>query len=99
MSATGKATARRQEGHLASLLRPFTHLAARVPLDELNPATSSLKGEARRLAQASARQNWTEVDRADPTIVAHAIWQSRRPGEPFPTKFFHPPPKGEDDDN
>lgn len=80
-------------------LRPYTHLPARLPLDELNPPLAALRGPAKRLAQASAALDWTDVDRADPRTVAQSVWLAQRPGVPFPWKHFHPPEKTEDDDD
>jgi DNA-binding beta-propeller fold protein YncE len=79
-------------------LRPFTHVENRVPLDELNPPIAQLKGEAKRLALACSKLDWREVDRADPGIVARAVWLAQRPGEAFPVRFFHPPEKADLDD-
>jgi len=76
---------------------PFTHLANRIPLDELNPPTTALRGESKRLALACAKLDWSDVDRADPKIVARAVWLAQRPGEPFPTKWYNLNVKGDDD--
>lgn len=75
---------------------PYIHRPTRVPLDEMNPPASALRGEARRLAQASARLDWSDVDRADAAIVARAVWLAQRPGQPFPWRSFKPN-KDEDD--
>jgi hypothetical protein len=79
-------------------LRPYAHSKNRVPLDELNPSVAQLKGESKRLALACERLDWREVDRADATTVARAVWAAQRPGEAFPKRFFRPPPKVDDDD-
>ncbi|MDQ3814502.1 MAG: beta-propeller fold lactonase family protein [Armatimonadota bacterium] len=76
--------------------RPYTHVPNRVPLDEMNPPARALRGEARRLAEASARLDWSDVDRADATIVARAVWLAQRPGQPFPWHRFKP---NKDDDD
>lgn len=78
-------------------LKPFEALPNKIPLDEMNPRPSALKGEARRLAEACARLDWSDVDRADATTVARAVWGANRPGEPFPWHAFHPN-KDDDDD-
>jgi hypothetical protein len=77
-------------------LRPYAHRPNRVPLDEMNPRLSALKGEALRLAKASMALDFSEVDRANPTILARAAWQQQHPTRPFPWSHFHPP--AEDDD-
>lgn len=76
---------------------PFTHIANRIPLDELNPPTTALRGESKRLALACAKLDWSDVDRADPKVVARAVWLAQRPGEPFPTKWYNLNVKGDDD--
>lgn len=70
-------------------LTPYTVQTNRVALDEMNPPASALRGEARKLAEACAKQDWTSVDRADPTIVARSIWHAQKPGVPFPKNAFH----------
>lgn len=69
-------------------LRPYAHRPNRIPLDEMNPPAAALRGEARRLAEASERLDWSDVDRADAATVAQAVWRSLRPGKPFPWAMF-----------
>ncbi len=76
---------------------PFTHIANRIPLDELNPPTAALHGERKRLALACAKLDWSDVDRADPRVVARAVWQAQRPNDPFPTKWYNLNVKGDED--
>jgi hypothetical protein len=76
--------------------RPFVHLKNTVPLDELNPPATALKGVQKQLAQACMKLDWSDVDRADATIVARAVWNAERPATPFPWKSFHP---AKDDDD
>lgn len=71
-------------------LRPYTHRPNRIPLDEMNPNPKALSGEARRLAEACGRLDWSDVDRADATTVARAVWNSVHPNRPFPWAHFHP---------
>ncbi|WP_395094331.1 alkaline phosphatase family protein [Armatimonas sp.] len=79
-------------------LAPFTSLLNRIPLDELNPAKTTLAGEARRLAEACEKLNWDDVDRADAEIVARAIWSAQKPKTPFPDTLYQPPTGGDGDD-
>jgi YVTN family beta-propeller protein len=76
-------------------LTPFTHLPNRIPLDQSNMPLTALSGEGRRLAAASAKLDWSDVDRADAATVARAVWHSRFPNRPFPERHFHP---NEDDE-
>jgi hypothetical protein len=79
-------------------LRPYDHLEAGVPLDEMNPPVAALKGTQKQLAIASSKLDWSDVDRADATVLARAVWNLQRPGVAFPTKKFHPNAKVDDDD-
>jgi hypothetical protein len=69
-------------------LRPYTHLPNRIRLDEMNPPATALRGQARRLAQASDRLDWSDVDRAHAATVARAVWSAQRPGKAFPWHSF-----------
>ncbi|HVK04511.1 MAG TPA: bifunctional YncE family protein/alkaline phosphatase family protein [Armatimonadaceae bacterium] len=71
---------------------PYTHLKNRIPLDEMNPRPQALNHdpEAKRLAIASDRLDWSDVDRAHAETVARAVWHSRFPQRPFPMEHFHP---------
>lgn len=77
---------------------PYTHKPNQTPLDDLNPPLSALKGEALALAKASMRQDFSEVDRADFTVLARAAWSQQNAGRPFPWRYFHPPAHDDDDD-
>ncbi|HTK74273.1 MAG TPA: alkaline phosphatase family protein, partial [Gemmataceae bacterium] len=77
---------------------PYTHVANKVPLDEMNPPAEALNGEAKRLAEACDKLDWSQVDRANFETVARAAWISTRPGEAFPIAKFHPYEDMDDDD-
>lgn len=77
---------------------PYQHSPNNIPLDERNPVKAALKGNALRLAIRSEKQDWTNYDKADPTTVAEAMWQSQRPNTPFPWAKFRPPSDGDDDE-
>lgn len=78
--------------------RPFEHLENRIPLDEMNPPLSALKGTARQHAAASLKLDWSEPDVADATTLARAVWAFEKPGRAFPWKKFHPAVDEDDDD-
>lgn len=69
---------------------PFTHVPARIALDELNPPKSQLRGDALKWAAASERLDWSDVDRADADVVARAVWHAQKPNAPFPDRHFRP---------
>jgi hypothetical protein len=68
---------------------PYTHAPNRIPLDELNPPVAALRGERKKWAQACVRLDWSDVDRANPGIVARAVWEVQRPGEAFPRRWYN----------
>ena len=77
-------------------LATFTHIPTNIPLDQLNPPRSQLKGEALHWATASEKLNWKDVDLADATTVARAVWYSIRGKARFPHEEFRP---NKDDDD
>ncbi|MGV3722731.1 MAG: alkaline phosphatase family protein, partial [Actinomycetota bacterium] len=79
-------------------LRPYTHRPNVIPLDEMNPSPKALSGEARRLAEACDRLDWSDVDRADATTVARAVWLSVKGDRPFPWTHFHPNEEDSDEE-
>jgi hypothetical protein len=70
--------------------RPYKALPSNIPLDQMYKSIAALQGEARRLATASHRLDWSGVDRDDAGIVARAAWHSVQPNQPFPVAKFHP---------
>lgn len=77
-------------------VKPYTHLPARIALDEMNPPRQALKGEALRHALASERLDIDEPDRMDPEASTRAVWFSAMPGRPFPERHYRPT-KDDDD--
>lgn len=66
-------------------LRPYRALPARVPLDELNPPASALRGERRRLALRSARLPLERPDEADEDELNRILWHlARGVDAPYP---------------
>lgn len=65
--------------HVFTTKADFTTYRARpnlIPLDELNPAVSALKGVERDWAIASSRMNFSQPDAADEDLLNRAIWYS-----------------------
>ncbi len=71
--------------------RPYTARPNRIPLDEMNPPARQLQGQARALALACEKLDWSGVDRAHASTVARAVWHSAKPNVPFPERFYRPP--------
>ncbi|MCX6611315.1 MAG: bifunctional YncE family protein/alkaline phosphatase family protein [Acidobacteria bacterium] len=55
-------------------LKPFTHVPAKVKLDELNPPLKALKGRERWAAEESAKMNWSEVDDVPTDTLNRILW-------------------------
>jgi DNA-binding beta-propeller fold protein YncE len=72
----------------AANLDPYECRVPKIALDTMNPAADKAQGDGRRLALESQNQNWREYDRADPRVVAEAIWHSVHPDRPFPQHYF-----------
>jgi YVTN family beta-propeller protein len=57
-------------------LTPFTALPNRIPLDEMNPPLSALKGLQRELARFSMTINTSEPDSSPADLLNRTIWHS-----------------------
>jgi hypothetical protein len=79
--------------------RPFAHVENRIPLDELNPPLTALKGASKQHAIACSKLDWSDVDRADASTLVRAIWAFERPGKAFPSAKFHPVDDDDDDED
>jgi hypothetical protein len=55
---------------------PYTALKNQIPLNEMNPQISALKGLRRQMAIASTKMNFSEPDRAPEDLLNHVIWWS-----------------------
>jgi hypothetical protein len=65
----------------------YTALRNEVPLDEMNPPRSALRGLARELAEASERMNFSEPDVAPEDVLNRAVWHSVKGYEtPYPAQ-------------
>ena len=56
--------------------RPYTCLPNGVPLDEMNPKASALKGKALYWAQKSLEQRFDRIDGADEDTLNRILWHS-----------------------
>jgi hypothetical protein len=73
--------------------RPDPRPYACRPVDEktlaaVNPSRSALTGRMRRLAEASARQNFARIDAADEDTLNRILWHAAKgPDAPYPAAF------------
>ena len=67
-------------------LRPYTARPNNIPLDELNPPVTALRGEARHWAQVSARIDFAHVDAAPEDTLNRILWYSSKGNAPYPAQ-------------
>ena len=61
-------------------LSPYTVTPNQVAIDELNPPIKKLTSlEAKRLAAACEKMDWSEPDVQDQDLLNQAIWQREAP--------------------
>jgi len=65
-------------------LTPFTHVANKVPLDEMNPPVARLTGRAREWAKKSLELDLDDCDAADEDTLNRILWFSARGEEAYP---------------
>ncbi len=69
-------------------LTPFTAVANRIPLDELNPPLRQLRGKALARAKKSLELNLDEADAADEDTFNRILWHSvMGDTAPYPVQF------------
>ena len=79
-------------------LVPYTHLANRIPLDELNRPLSALSGAALRFAKLSIRNTRAGVDRGNDDQMNRILWFAAKGHVPYPRAYVSAV-KDEDDDD
>ena len=57
-------------------LRPYTVKPNTIPLDEMNPKLTALRGKQRYWAEQSLKQPLDDVDEADEDTLNRIIWHS-----------------------
>ncbi len=65
----------------APVMEAFDDIPPKVDLEAKNPATGSG-------ATASAKLDFSDVDRCDPQTLNHILWEALRPGMPMPAPVF-----------
>lgn len=62
----------------------FQALANKIPLDEMNPSLSQLKGKALQMAKQSATGLFTEIDDGDDDAMNEILWFALKGNIPYP---------------
>ncbi len=74
----------------------YTAIPNRIPLNEMNPKMSSLKGKDLYYAQQSLRPEFEHIDGGNDDLMNRIIWHATKGNKPYPDKYAG---KDEDDDD
>ena len=66
-------------------LRPFTHIDAKIPMDEMNKPLKALNGRALWAARQSMAIDWNEPDEAPQDVLNRILWwDAKGYDKPYP---------------
>jgi hypothetical protein len=69
-------------------LRPFTALANRIPLNQMNPTKAKASPKEKEAAEQSEAMDWDEPDRVDDDLLNRILWHAMKGhGAPYPAEF------------
>jgi YVTN family beta-propeller protein len=68
-------------------LTPYKALDNQVPLDEMNPKMTSLKGKALYYAQKSMEPQFDGIDSGDDDLFNRILWFAMKGNEKYPKRF------------
>ncbi len=69
-------------------LAPYTARKNNVPLDQLNPPKTALRGEALHWAKKSEQQDFAKIDAADEDTLNRILWfAAKGPDAPYPARL------------
>lgn len=68
-------------------LTPYGAVPNRIKLDEMNPPTKALRGQALYWARKSQEMNLNDVDAADEDTFNRILWHSVRGEAAYPVRF------------
>ncbi|MBI5707939.1 MAG: beta-propeller fold lactonase family protein [Armatimonadetes bacterium] len=68
-------------------LRPYRCLPSNVPLDELNPKKSALKGEAKYWAEQSSKLDFSRPDAGNDDLRNRILWYATMGAKPYPSEW------------
>jgi len=74
-------------------LTPFQSVKNQIPLDEMNPPLSALKGTALHYAEKSMEPQFDGIDSGDDDLFNRILWFAMKGKEKYPKKF-----SGKDED-
>ena len=68
-------------------LSPYISVPNEIPLDEMNPDLSQLKGTALRYAKKSMEPQFEKIDTGDDATFNRIIWFAMKGKKPYPAKY------------
>ena len=68
-------------------LTPYTALPSNIPIDEMNPPLSSLKGKALHFAKKSMLPEFGKVDSGNDDLLNRILWFAEKGNLPYPSKY------------
>ena len=66
---------------------PYTLVPNQIPLDEMNPDLSQLRGMALHYAKKSSEPQFEKIDAGDDQLFNRIIWFAMKGKKPYPAKF------------
>jgi hypothetical protein len=66
---------------------PYQALDNQIPLDEMNPDLSGLKGSALHYAQKSMEPQFDGIDSGDDDLFNRILWFAMKGNEKYPKRF------------
>ena len=76
---------------------PYKALPSNIPIDEMNPQLSSLKGRELHYARKSLLPEFDGIDSGNDDLLNRILWFAEKGNAPYPAKYAGSP--GDDDDN
>jgi DNA-binding beta-propeller fold protein YncE len=68
-------------------LSPYTHVANRIALDDMNPPAAKQTGLERYWTEKSVALDWSSLDRPDPQVLNEVLWHTLRGvNTPYPIR-------------
>ncbi len=65
----------------------YKPLKNNIPLNEMNPPLSALKGNAKEFAKESLQMAQKGIDAGDDQLFNRILWSSSKKGKPYPEKY------------
>ncbi|MGI8636820.1 MAG: alkaline phosphatase family protein, partial [Segetibacter sp.] len=77
----------------------YSFLKNNIPLDEMNKATASLKGKAKKYSKLSSLPEFDHIDGGNDDLLNRILWFAAKGNTPYPKKMILPKKERKDDDD